>query len=94
MADLTADRLSHGKELLMHSSRWFVSMLSAFSLIAGLSAASIAAFLVHLRWDLAILVGMGAAIVAVFEGSWQLSCREKDALDPHWREKARAAKRA
>jgi uncharacterized membrane protein len=92
VADLTADRFAHGKGLLMHSSRWFISVLSAISLVAGLSAASIAAFLLHQSWSVAATIGLVAVLVAVFEGSWRLSCKEKDALDPAWRQKAEAAK--
>jgi hypothetical protein len=88
VADLTADRLSHGKALLMHSSRWFVSVLGALSLGVGLSAASIAAFLLDQSLGTSLWIGTAAAIIAIFEGSWRLSCKEKDALDPQWREKA------
>lgn len=88
VAEITADRLAHGKELLMHSARWFKSVLSTISLVAGLSVASIATFLLHLRWDIALWIGTAAAIIAIFEGSWRLSCKEKDALDPQWRDKA------
>jgi hypothetical protein len=89
VADLTADRLAHGKELLMHSSRWFVSVLGALSLVAGISAASIADFLLDQSLGTSLWIGTAAAIVAIFEGSWRLSCKEKDALDPQWREKAK-----
>jgi len=92
VAEITADRLAHGKELLMHSSRWFISVLSAISLVAGLSAVSIARFLLHQSLGTSLWIGSAAVIIAIFEGSWQLSCREKDALDPQWREKARVAK--
>jgi membrane protein DedA with SNARE-associated domain len=90
--ELTADRLAHGKELLMHSSRWFASVLSAISFLVGLSALSIAHFLLHQSLGTSLWIGSAAVIVAIFEGSWRLSCREKDALDPQWREKARALK--
>jgi membrane protein DedA with SNARE-associated domain len=74
----------------MHSARWFISVLSAISFLVGLSALSIAHFLLHQSLGTSLWIGNVAVIIAIFEGSWRLSCKEKNALDPQWREKARA----
>lgn len=87
MQNITTTPLDHARELLMHSSRWFISVLSAISFLVGLSALSIAHFLLHQSLGTSLWIGSAAVIVAIFRGSWQLSCREKDALDPEWRSK-------
>ena len=91
---VTTSKLEHARRLLMHSFRGFVAILSAISLIGGLSAASIAAFLLHQSLGTSLWIGTAGFLVAFIEGSWRLSCAEKDALDPEWRQKAEAAKRA
>jgi hypothetical protein len=84
---ITTSQLDYARELLMHSFRGFVAILSAISLIGGLSAASIAAFLLHQSLGTSLWIGTAGFLVAFFEGSWRLSCKEKDALDLEWRTK-------
>jgi hypothetical protein len=87
MPNVTTSQFDHARRLLMHSFRWFVSVLGAISLVVGASAASIAAFLLHQSLGTSLWIGTAGVIIAIFEGSWRLACKEKDALDPQWRTK-------
>lgn len=65
--------------------RWFGWVYGLISLVTGLTLTGGAAFLLHQRWDIAVIIGLVGAIIVLLEGAWRQSCREKDALDPHWR---------
>jgi hypothetical protein len=87
MQNITTTKFDYVRGLLMHSFRGFIAILGTISLIGGLSAASIAAFLLHQSLGTSLWIGTAGFLVAFFEGSWRLSCKEKDALDPEWRTK-------
>jgi len=71
----------------MEGLRWLKRTFEAISLIVGVSIFAIAVFLLDQRWDIAVILGLLVYILAIHEGSWRQSCKEKDALDPEWRSK-------
>jgi hypothetical protein len=84
---ITTTQASYGKALLMASLRWFGWFYGLISLVTGVSLGSGAAFLLHQSLGTSLWIGTAGFIVATFEGSWRLACKEKDALDPEWRTK-------
>jgi hypothetical protein len=72
---------------MMQGLRWLGWAYGLASLIAGVTLASGAAFLLHQSLGTSLWIGTAGFVVAFLEGCWRVSCKEKDALDPEWRAK-------
>jgi hypothetical protein len=86
--NIATTQIAYGKALLMEAFRWFGWFYGLVALATGVTLGSSAAFLLHQSLGTSLWIGTAGFIVAFFEGSWRRSCKEKDALDPEWRQKA------
>ncbi len=84
---ITTSRPDLWRGILIDGASWLWRVFADIGMLTGLTVCSVAVFLLHLRWDLAISFVLLGVIIVLFAGTWRRACTEKDTLDPEWRTK-------